>query len=100
MKNYRDFTLNEAKALYSELSESYEKYKVSGIKLDISRGKPNADQLDIANGVLTGTLTKEECISESGVDYRNYGLLDGIPEAKRLFADLLGLEYDNIIVAS
>lgn len=99
MKNYRDFTLTEAKALYAELLKSYENYKASGIKLDISRGKPNADQLDIANGVLTGTLTKEECISESGFDYRNYGLLDGIPEAKRLFADLLGLDANNIIVA-
>ncbi len=98
MKNYRDLTTNEAKILYTELAERYENYKAGGIKLDISRGKPNSDQLDIADGMLALSLSREQCIN-NGFDYRNYGMLDGIPEAKKLFADLLGLNQNNIIVA-
>ena len=99
MKKYCELTTAEAKALYLELSEKYEKYKNSGIKLDISRGKPNSDQLDIADGMLSLSLPREKCINAAGFDYRNYGLLDGIPEAKKLFGDLLGLDPENIIVA-
>ena len=99
MKKYCELTTAEAKALYLELSEKYENYKSSGIKLDISRGKPNSDQLDIADGMLALSLPREKCINANGFDYRNYGLLDGISEAKKLFADLLGLNPDNIIVA-
>jgi len=99
MKNYRELTIAEAKALYSELSAIYNEYKRSGMKLDISRGKPNSEQLDIADGLLSLSLSREKCIGECGFDYRNYGLLDGIPEAKRLFGELLGLDPDSIIVA-
>ena len=99
MKNYRDLTMAEAKALYLELSEKYENYKSSGIKLDISRGKPNSEQLDIADGMLSLSLSREKCINASGFDYRNYGMLDGIPEAKKLFSDLLGIDESNVIVA-
>ncbi len=99
MKNYRELTVTEAEALYKELSVTYEKYKASGIKLDLSRGKPNSEQLDITADILSTPLPREKCISAIGFDYRNYGLLDGIPEAKRLFSDLLGLKYDNVIVA-
>ncbi|MBQ9070913.1 MAG: aminotransferase class I/II-fold pyridoxal phosphate-dependent enzyme [Clostridia bacterium] len=98
MKNYRELNIDEAKTLYAELKASYNEYKACGLKLDISRGKPNADQLDLADGLLSVAMTKDTLISESGFDYRNYGLLDGIPEAKRLFADLLGLNENNIIV--
>ena len=98
MKNYRELNIDEAKTLYAELKASYNEYKARGLKLDISRGKPNADQLDLADGLLSVAMTKDTLISESGFDYRNYGLLDGIPEAKRLFADLLGLNENNIIV--
>lgn len=99
MKKYRDLTIAEAKDLYLELSEIYEKYKTAGIKLDLSRGKPNSDQLDISEGILSVPLTRKECTNESGFDYRNYGLLDGIPEAKRLFGELYGLDPESIIVA-
>ena len=99
MKNYRELTRNEAEALYKELTAEYDKYKASGIKLDISRGKPNSDQLDIADGMLELSLPREKCISDSGFDYRNYGLVDGIPEAKKLFSELLGLDPEKIIVA-
>lgn len=98
MKSYRELSAECAKKLYKELSEEYESYKSSGLKLDISRGKPNAEQLDVCRGLLEMPLTEDILRSDSGFDYRNYGLLDGIPEAKRLFADLFGLNPEKIVV--
>ncbi|MBE6537340.1 MAG: aminotransferase class I/II-fold pyridoxal phosphate-dependent enzyme [Ruminococcaceae bacterium] len=99
MKKYRELSAAEAKDIYLELEKTYETYKASGIKLDLSRGKPNSEQLDISCGVLSVSLPKEECISSTGFDYRNYGLLDGIPEAKRLFGEIYGLDPESVIVA-
>ena len=98
MKPYIDLTKNEAAALYKELSGIYGEYVSKGLKLDLSRGKPNSDQLALTDGLLSVKLDKENLISENGFDYRNYGLLDGIPSVKRLFADLLGLEEKSIVV--
>jgi DNA-binding transcriptional MocR family regulator len=63
----------------------------------MSRGKPGADQLDISDGMLKA-LEGSDFKCENGLDVRNYGILDGIPEAKKLFADLLEVEPENIIV--
>ena len=98
MKRYDELTAGEAKELYAVLTEKYNKYKASGLSLDLSRGKPNSDQLNIADGLLTEALGRDDCVSENGVDCRNYGILDGVPEAKRLFAELLGLKSENVIV--
>ena len=89
----------ELGVLYSELNEEYNKICEMGLKLDLSRGKPGREQLDMLTGMLDCISTAEDCISESGVDYRNYGILDGIPEAKKLFSDLLGIPEKNIFVA-
>lgn len=97
MKKYCELSSESLKELYSELTAKYEEYKARGLKLDLSRGKPNSEQLDIAGELLTLPLDKNTCIS-AGTDYRNYGLLDGISEAKHLFAELLGLEEKNVIV--
>ena len=98
MKKYRELENEEAKALYSELKSSYEAYKNRGLKLDLSRGKPNSQQLDLADGLLSLNMTKEMCFNENGFDCRNYGLLDGTPEAKKLFGDLLSINPENIAV--
>ena len=82
-----------------ELVAAYEEKKAQGLKLDLSRGKPGNQQLDLMVGMLDCISSNEDCRSESGVDYRNYGLLDGVPEAKRLFAELLELPEKNIFVA-
>lgn len=67
-------------------------------KLDMSRGKPGADQLDITEGLLSVISKSSDCFCENGFDCRNYGIVDGIPEAKRLFADLIEVSPDNVLV--
>ena len=98
MKKYSELSVSEAKELYSSLAEEYNGYKARGLSLDLSRGKPNAEQLDIADGLLSIPMDRQSCFSDNGTDYRNYGILDGIPEAKRLFGDLYGIDHKNIIV--
>ena len=69
-----------------------------GMSLDISRGKPCREQLDLSDGILTCLESASDCISENGFDCRNYGMLDGLPEAKRLFSELLGIPVGKIFV--
>ncbi len=98
MKKYTELSKKELEALYVPLKEKYEEYCKSGLKLDISRGKPNADQLDISGALLEVPLTREDCITPAGVDLRNYGILDGIPEMKKLFSELYSIPTEYIIV--
>lgn len=79
----------------NELLKRYEDYKSQGLKLDMSRGKPGTDQLDLSMGLFDniGIL-----VSEDGTDCRNYGVLDGIKEAKKFFATLFNLSEEEIIV--
>lgn len=80
------------------LRTEYEEFASRGMKLDMSRGKPSKEQLDTMERLLTAVTCNADCISENSVDCRNYGGLDGIDEAKRLFASMLGLTMPEIIV--
>lgn len=98
MKKYAEYSKDELKKEYDSLKKEYEEYKKSGRKLDLSRGKPNSDQLDISLPLLSEARPREKCFSENGVDCRNYGVLDGIPEMKKLFSDFLGVKTEYIAV--
>ena len=96
---YTSLKKSELEELYRKLQKQYKKYKDLGLSLDLSRGKPGKKQLDSLSGMLDVISTSEDCRSEAGIDCRNYGLLDGIPEAKRMFSELYGIPEKNIIVA-
>ena len=98
MKKYAELSLEELIAERNLLQKQYNEYKMQGLKLDLSRGKPNSDQLDISLPLLSEARPREKCFSINGVDCRNYGVLDGIPEMKQLFADMLGIKTEYITV--
>ncbi len=91
-----DLPKTELKALQKELLGSYERFREEHLKLDMSRGKPSPDQLDICNELLEGPLGSWR--SEDGVDARNYGELEGLSEARRYFGEVLGIDPRRIIV--
>lgn len=80
------------------LLRRYKDYQKMQLHLDLSRGKPGQKQLDMLTGMLDCISEASDCRSETGYDYRNYGLLDGVPEAKKLFSDLLGIKQEMIMV--
>ncbi len=82
----------------AECEKEYEAYKAKGMKLDMSRGKPGADQLDIAMPMFDVFTNSASMIADDGTDCRNYGMLTGIPDAKKLFGALLGVGTDEIII--
>ena len=94
---YTQLSRAELFELKEKLVADYKAYKEKGLSLDLSRGKPGSNQLDIMEDMLT-CISNADCYSESGVDYRNYGLLDGIPEAKKLFSELLEIPEKMIFV--
>ena len=85
-------------ALNRELRDEYESYRAMNLDLDMSRGKPSARQLDLCQEMLDTVTSASGTVSESGIDCRNYGYLDGLPEVRRLLADMLEVERDEIIV--
>lgn len=89
---------SELEKFKSEVLEQYKAFQAKGLKLDMSRGKPGADQLDLAMPMLDILNSTASPISEDGTDCRNYGLLDGLPEAKELFSKMIGVSTKEIII--
>ena len=81
-----------------KVQKEYDAYKGEGLSLNMARGKPSADQLDLTEGLLTVLKKSEDCFSQDGTDCRNYGVLDGIPEAKTMFAKMLEVSEKEVIV--
>ena len=93
MTKYTDMNHEQLLAEQAVLKKRYDEYCAMGLKLDMSRGKPSKEQLDLSMDLLADTDYVED-----GIDLRNYGILDGIPSCKKLFADLLGVEPKNILL--
>ena len=98
MKAYNAMTRKELAAERAELNKQFAEAKGKGLKLDMSRGKPEPTQLDMGMGLLDVLNSGSDMKCMEGVDTRNYGLLDGITEAKHLMADVMGVSADNVIV--
>ncbi len=95
---YCEMSKEELKNEYEALKKEYESFKASGMKLDISRGKPCTEQLDLSDGLLNALRDAADCKTEDGFDCRNYGLFEGVPEAQRLFSELLDIPHENILL--
>ena len=98
MKSYSELTREELLELKSELEKKYEEAKAEGLALDMSRGKPSPAQLDLSRGMLDVLNSSSELKAENGTDVRNYGLLEGIYEARKLMGDIMGVPAENVIV--
>ena len=98
MTAYKDLSREELLELKKELEVEFEDVKGNGLKLDMSRGKPSKAQLDLSMGMMDVLNGDSDLVCEEGVDCRNYGVIDGIKEAKQLFADMMEVPKDNIII--
>lgn len=95
---FSDMSKEQLIAEYNNLKEEYKTIKEQGLKLDMSRGKPAPDQLDLSMDMLKQVIGVCDCKAENGFDCRNYGVLDGIPECKKLFSEILDMPAENIIL--
>ena len=98
MSAYKDMTIEELQTLQSELEKQFLEIKAKGLKLDMSRGKPSRAQLDLSMGMMDVLGSDADLVCEEGVDCRNYGVLDGIKEAKQLLSDMSEVPKENIII--
>lgn len=98
MKKYSDMSKEELLTLKAQLDKEYADIKAKGLALDMSRGKPSADQLNLSMGLMNVLSSDSDLKCETGVDCRNYGVIDGIPEAKRLLGEMSEVDPDHIII--
>ena len=95
MDNYCEMPVERLRELQKDLEHKYRGYCSRNLKLDMSRGKPSGSQLDLTNGILDRL---DGYMVEGGIDARNYGCLEGIHEARKLFSDLLGIPRERLMI--
>ena len=98
MKPYAEMSKEELTALRRELKAKYHEFQTRDLKLDMSRGKPSVDQLDLSMGMMDVLSSDDDLTCEDGTDCRNYGVLTGIDEAKELLADMMEVNPSTIII--
>jgi DNA-binding transcriptional MocR family regulator len=98
MNRIADLPNAELQALRHTVRAEYEAFRARGLKLDMTRGKPAPDQLDLANDMLALPGNRDH-FTEAGEDARNYGILQGLPEARALFAPMLSAPPSQVVVA-
>ncbi len=98
MPTYAELEHDELLARKEELENEYDEIKARGLALNMARGKPSKAQLDLSMPLLETVTTLADCTAANGTDARNYGVLDGLPEAKELMATMLDDDPANVIV--
>ena len=98
MKTYQEMSREELLQEKQELEQQYKEYCAKGLNLDMSRGKPSAEQLDLSMPMMDVLNSSSSLHSRKGTDIRNYGMVDGIDEAKELIADMIDTKPENVIV--
>lgn len=98
MTAYKDMTREQLLEEKAALEKQFAEVKAQNLKLDMSRGKPAKAQLELSNGMMDVLNSKSDMTCEAGVDCRNYGIMDGIPEARRLLADMSEVPEKNILI--
>ena len=97
MKPFANLTNTEKETLRNSLQKDYDRICEKKLKLNMARGKPGKEQLDLVSGILTVLTKPEDCVSD-GLDVRNYGNLSGLPEAKALFAEILDCKPEQCFI--
>ena len=98
MMEYAKCGAQELEREYASLKKQYEDEKGKGLSLNMARGKPGKAQLDLSLGMLDVINSGSEFVGADGMDCRNYGILKGIDECRQLFAEILGVEKDSVMV--
>ena len=98
MQPYQEMSKEELYEIKEGLEKEYAKYKGMGLSLNMARGKPSASQVELSMPLLDVLGSDSDMVASDGADCRNYGGLDGIPEAKQLIADMVGSKPENVIV--
>jgi len=98
MPELKEMKQSELQDLIQKLQQRYDDFKAQNLNLDMSRGKPCAEQLDLSMGMLDCLVSDSDYKTSDGIDCRNYGGIDGIPEAKVLFSEMLGISHKEIII--
>ncbi|MCT1351737.1 MULTISPECIES: aminotransferase class I/II-fold pyridoxal phosphate-dependent enzyme [unclassified Gordonia (in: high G+C Gram-positive bacteria)] len=93
--NFHSMSADQLRNTQTELTKQYEALRALGLKLDLTRGKPAPEQLDLSNGLLS--LPGDEYRDGAGTDTRNYGGLNGLPELRGIFGELLAVDPDNLL---
>ena len=96
--NYLNCGREELEKEYAALTKEYEDVKGKGLKLNMARGKPGKEQLDLSLGLLDVLNSKSDFVGADGMDCRNYGVLEGIDECRKLFGDILGVDSEYVMV--
>ena len=96
--NYSSMSKEQLQSEKAKLEKEYEGFLASGLEINMTRGKPCVEQLDLAEGMLKEVSCNEDCFTRKNFDCRNYGLVDGLDDAKRLFSPIIGVPWNQIIV--
>ena len=94
---YTEMTLQQRQAEYAAVKAAFEEQKALGLKLNMARGKPGTEQLDLVMDMMNVLVTPQDYVDE-GIESRNYGEVAGLPSARRLFADILGCRAEQVFV--